>query len=122
MGARTRCAQLAAPFADPQVGYACGQVDFVNDAGTNQEGLYWRYEMWLRAQESALASVTGGNGAIYAVRREAYVEVDPIMGHDLSLPFTLVKAGRRAVYAPAGAGHGEDGPERSRASGRASGG
>ena len=42
--------------------------------------------MWLRAQESALASVTGGNGAIYAVRREAYVEVDPIMGHDLSLP------------------------------------
>ena len=23
--------------------------------GTNQEGLYWRYEMWLRARESALA-------------------------------------------------------------------
>src|SRR5213083_2768970 len=28
---------------------------------------------------------------IYAVRREAYVRVDPIMGHDLSLPFNLVK-------------------------------
>ena len=41
--------ELAAPFADPRVGYACGQVAFVNDAGTNQEGLYWRYEMWLRA-------------------------------------------------------------------------
>ena len=59
---------LAAAFADPEVGYACGQVRFVNDAGTNQEGLYWRYEMWLRAHESALASVTAGNGAIYAVR------------------------------------------------------
>jgi len=92
--------QLMRPFADPQVGYVCGQVAFTNEAGTNQEGLYWRYEMFLRAQESALASVTGGNGAIYAVRREAYVEVDPIMGHDLSFPFRMVKNGWRAVYQP----------------------
>jgi hypothetical protein len=92
--------ELVSAFADERVGYACGQVAFVNDDGTNQEGLYWRYEMWLRAMESDLASVTGGNGAIYAVRREAYVEVDPIMGHDLSLPFTMVKRGRRAVYVP----------------------
>jgi cellulose synthase/poly-beta-1,6-N-acetylglucosamine synthase-like glycosyltransferase len=92
---------LVEPFADPQVAYACGQVTFTNDAGTNQEGLYWRYEMWLRASESALASVTGGNGAIYAVRKSAYIEVDPIMGHDLSFPFNLVKRGHRAVYVPA---------------------
>ena len=92
--------ELVKPFADPRVGYACGQVAFTNDAGTNQEGLYWRYELWLRAQESALASVTGGNGAIYAVRRAAYVEVDPIMGHDLSFPFRMVKNGYRAVYVP----------------------
>ena len=92
--------RLAAAFADPAVGYACGQVRFVSDGGTNQEGVYWRYELWLRAQESALASVTAGNGAIYAVRREAYVEVDPVMGHDLSFPFLMVKRGRRAVYVP----------------------
>jgi glycosyl transferase family 2 len=92
---------LAAAFADPVVGYVCGQVRFVNDGGTNQEGLYWRYEMAIRARESQLASVTGGNGAIYAVRPEAYLHVDPIMGHDLSLPFNMVKRGWRAVYAPA---------------------
>jgi len=91
---------LAARFADPCVGYACGQVRFVSEGGTNQEGLYWRYEMAVRALESRLASVTAGNGAIYAVRREAYVEVDPVMGHDLKLPFTLVKDGWRAVYEP----------------------
>jgi cellulose synthase/poly-beta-1,6-N-acetylglucosamine synthase-like glycosyltransferase len=91
---------LVRPFADPGVGYACGQVGFVNEAGTNQEGLYWRYEMFLRAQESALASVTGGNGAIYAVRRSAYDRVDPTMGHDLAMPFQMVKAGFRAVYVP----------------------
>jgi cellulose synthase/poly-beta-1,6-N-acetylglucosamine synthase-like glycosyltransferase len=89
--------RLAAAFADPHVGYACGRVSFINEGGTNQEGLYWRYELWLRGHESALASVTAGNGAIYAVRPAAYIEVDPVMGHDLSLPFNLVKRGWRAV-------------------------
>jgi poly-beta-1,6-N-acetyl-D-glucosamine synthase len=91
---------LAGAFADPGVGYACGQVRFIGEGGTNQEGLYWRYEMAIRALESELSSVTAGNGAIYAVRPEAYLRVDPVMGHDLSLPFQLVKRGWRAVYAP----------------------
>jgi cellulose synthase/poly-beta-1,6-N-acetylglucosamine synthase-like glycosyltransferase len=92
--------RLVAPFADPRVGYVCGDVRFVNEQGTNQEGLYWRYEMALRMRESRLRSVTGGNGAIYATRREAYLVVDPIMGHDLSFPFNMVKRGWLAVYAP----------------------
>ena len=91
---------LVAPFADPRVGYVCGTVSFVNEHERNQEGLYWRYEMALRRLESRVRSVTGGNGAIYATRRESYLVVDPIMGHDLSFPFNMVKRGWRAVYAP----------------------
>jgi cellulose synthase/poly-beta-1,6-N-acetylglucosamine synthase-like glycosyltransferase len=96
---------LVSAFADPRVGYACGAVRFIQaasgaDAG-NQEGLYWRYELALRALESRLSSITAGNGAIYATRRDTYIEVDPIMGHDLSLPFNMVKRGLRAVYVPA---------------------
>jgi glycosyltransferase involved in cell wall biosynthesis len=90
--------RLVAPFADPRVGYVCGKVMLVGQEGTNQEGLYWRYEMALRELESQLGSVTGGNGAIYATRRSSYLVVDPIMGHDLSFPFKMVKAGWRAVY------------------------
>jgi cellulose synthase/poly-beta-1,6-N-acetylglucosamine synthase-like glycosyltransferase len=93
-------ARLVAPFADPRVGYVCGEVKLVNEQGTNQEGLYWRYEMALRRLESRVRSVTGGNGAIYATRREAYMVVDPIMGHDLSFPFNMIKRGWLAVYAP----------------------
>ena len=78
--------------------------------------------MWLRAQESALASVTGGNGAIYAVRREAYVEVDPIMGHDLSFPFQMVKTRLPRGLRARGPGDARRWSRRSRASGRASGG
>jgi cellulose synthase/poly-beta-1,6-N-acetylglucosamine synthase-like glycosyltransferase len=97
--------ELVDAFADPRVGYACGQVRFIPAAGAdagaaNQEGLYWRYELAVRALESRLSSVTAGNGAIYATRRDAYIVVDPIMGHDLSLPFNMVKRGLRAVYVP----------------------
>ena len=54
----------------------------------------------MRGLESRLYSVTAGNGAIYATRRRTYMVVDPIMGHDLSLPFNMVKRGLRAVYVP----------------------
>jgi cellulose synthase/poly-beta-1,6-N-acetylglucosamine synthase-like glycosyltransferase len=91
---------LAAAFDDPGVAYACGNVTFLAGGGTNQEGVYWRYEMWMRARESALHSITAGNGAIYAVRRSDYVVYEPPMGHDLSFPFAMVKKGRRAVYVP----------------------
>jgi cellulose synthase/poly-beta-1,6-N-acetylglucosamine synthase-like glycosyltransferase len=91
---------LAGAFADPDVAYACGQVRFVNDEGTNQEGLYWRYDLWMRAHESALHSITAGNGAIYAVRPEDYLVDEETMGHDLAFPFRMVKRGRRAVYVP----------------------
>jgi cellulose synthase/poly-beta-1,6-N-acetylglucosamine synthase-like glycosyltransferase len=93
-------ARLVSAFANPRVGYVCGDVRFVSENGTNQEGLYWRYEMALRSLESRLRSVTGGNGAIYATRKESYVVVDPIMGHDLSFPFNMVKRGWLAVYEP----------------------
>jgi cellulose synthase/poly-beta-1,6-N-acetylglucosamine synthase-like glycosyltransferase len=96
--------ELLRAFADPRVGYACGQVRFVQGAAgaeaSNQEGVYWRYELAIRARESRLSSITAGNGAIYATRRDTYIVVDPIMGHDLSLPFNIVKRGLRAVYVP----------------------
>ncbi len=95
---------LVGAFADPRVGYACGQVVYSNGdprahpQTTNQEGAYWRYELALRSLESALCSITAGNGAIYATRRADYIVVDAAMGHDLSFPFNMVKRGRRAVF------------------------
>jgi cellulose synthase/poly-beta-1,6-N-acetylglucosamine synthase-like glycosyltransferase len=113
--------QLVSAFGDPHVGYACGRVRFVRGPSpeprvgganpsatrhargaraTNQEGVYWRYEMALRERESRLRSITAGNGAIYATRRDSYIVVDPVMGHDLSFPFNMVKRGWRAVDVP----------------------
>ena len=92
---------LLAPFADPEVGYVCGRIDFLDAAGDNQEGRYWRYEMWVRELESGQAGITAGNGGIYAVRRSAYRFLPPSRSHDLNLPFQLAKSGVRSAYAPA---------------------
>jgi cellulose synthase/poly-beta-1,6-N-acetylglucosamine synthase-like glycosyltransferase len=93
--------KLVRSFADPGVAYVCGRLNLESDDGKNKEGLYWRYELALRADESRIDSVTGGNGSIYAVRREDYLEVDPRFGHDLSFPYRMVQNGKRAVYEPA---------------------
>jgi cellulose synthase/poly-beta-1,6-N-acetylglucosamine synthase-like glycosyltransferase len=93
--------RLVARFADPKVGYVCGQLRLEGEGGANQEGLYWRYETAIRALESRLAGVTAGNGAINAVRREAYIALEPTRGQDISLPYELTKRGWRAVFEPA---------------------
>jgi cellulose synthase/poly-beta-1,6-N-acetylglucosamine synthase-like glycosyltransferase len=92
--------KLVRSFADPDVAYVCGRLNIQDGDGRNKEGVYWRYELAVRADESRLDSVTGGNGSIYAVRREDYVEVDPRFGHDLSFPYLMVQRGKRAVYEP----------------------
>ncbi|MEZ5076489.1 MAG: glycosyltransferase [Solirubrobacterales bacterium] len=93
--------RLVAPFAEPAVGYVCGQVRFTDPDGDNLEGAYWRYEMAVRELESSLAGVTAGNGAIYAVRRAAYLPLAASGSHDLSFPFLLAKRHLRSLYAPA---------------------
>ena len=92
---------LTRNLADPEVGYVCGQLRLESPDGANMEGAYWLYEMWVREQESTASSITAGNGAIYAVKRDAYVEDDPKFGHDFGFPYLMEQMGRRAVYEPA---------------------
>jgi cellulose synthase/poly-beta-1,6-N-acetylglucosamine synthase-like glycosyltransferase len=91
---------LVRNLADPAVGYVCGQLRLEDAAGTNREGLYWRYELWLRERESLAGSITAGNGAIYALRRSDYVATEPEFAHDIGMPYLMAQRGLRAVYEP----------------------
>lgn len=63
--------KLARWFADPAIGAACGRLVLTDPAsGKNVDSLYWRYETFLKRQESRLGALLGSNGAIYAIRRE----------------------------------------------------
>ena len=101
--------RLVRNLADPEVAYVCGKLRLERPDGTNREGIYWRYELWLRASESRLGSITGGNGSIYGIRRSDYA--DAPYGHDLSFPPLAVKRGRRAVYEPEAVAYEKPTPE-----------
>ena len=93
--------RIVRPYADPAVGMVTGRVELVNPSdGTNQEGVYWRYEMWLRTNESLVHSETASNGAIHSIRRSLYKELEPADDHDISFPYHVVQQGSRAVYEP----------------------
>jgi cellulose synthase/poly-beta-1,6-N-acetylglucosamine synthase-like glycosyltransferase len=65
-------------FADPTVGAVCGRLVLTDSATrANADGIYWRYETFLKRCEGRLGALLGANGAIYAIRRELFVPIPP---------------------------------------------
>lgn len=93
---------LAENFADPEVGAVSGELMFETDGITEfGEGVdaYWRYEKFIRKQESRLHSVVGATGALYALRRGCFRRFpeDTILD-DVVIPMNIVMAGSRVVF------------------------
>jgi len=87
-------------FSDDHVGGVCGNLLYMNfDQNIDvAENLYWKYEKYLKEMESALNSVLGANGSIYAVRRNLYVPLPPNLISDFVEPLKIVEQGYRVVY------------------------
>ena len=95
--------RLLAPFADERIGCVCGELQYANpdDQGAGKgEGLYWRYEQFLKRRESLLSSALGANGAIYALRRELFVELRGDIISDFVAPLHAWRRGFRIAYEP----------------------
>jgi cellulose synthase/poly-beta-1,6-N-acetylglucosamine synthase-like glycosyltransferase len=97
MLAPTSLRAMVANFADPTVGGVTGE----KRVGGGGEGLYWRYESFIKKQDSQFGSVMGAAGEIFAIRTNAYLEIeeDSII-EDFVLSMRLVAAGWRVVYEP----------------------
>jgi len=94
---------LVAPFHDQDVGAVTGELILLERNQAVQEkhaiGFYWRYEKLIRVSESAVASVVGVTGAIYAVRRELFRPLEPhTVLDDLLVPMYIVLGGHRVVF------------------------
>jgi biofilm PGA synthesis N-glycosyltransferase PgaC len=96
--------KLVRHFADPEVAGASGVKRMLcegESAAGQGEGLYWRYESYLKACDSAVSSVMGVPGEIWAVRREAYIPPEPnTILDDFVSSLRLVQAGWRVVFDP----------------------
>jgi cellulose synthase/poly-beta-1,6-N-acetylglucosamine synthase-like glycosyltransferase len=74
-------------FQDPRVGAVCGRLVLTDpQSGNNADGLYWKYETFLKKQEGRLGALLGSNGAIYAIRRQFFI---PIPGNTIIDDFVI---------------------------------
>jgi cellulose synthase/poly-beta-1,6-N-acetylglucosamine synthase-like glycosyltransferase len=94
---------LVAPFADTRVGATTGAKAIVRGDGSlgDAEGLYWRYEAFIKRQETRIGCCAGVSGEILAIRRELF-EVPPehIVTEDTYMALRLIRRGYRVVYTP----------------------
>jgi cellulose synthase/poly-beta-1,6-N-acetylglucosamine synthase-like glycosyltransferase len=97
--------KLLMNFADPKVGAVSGRFTVAKadeaDIG-HSEDAYWKYETWLKVQESQLSSTLGGHGHLHAIRRELYPYPPPgTINDDYVIPLSVLTRGYRSVYEPA---------------------
>jgi cellulose synthase/poly-beta-1,6-N-acetylglucosamine synthase-like glycosyltransferase len=93
--------KIVRSFADPEVGCVTGNVVYVDRSATAVGmGLrsYWGYEFFIKQCESRLGSLLGVCGCLYAVRRSAYVQLDPDMSSDFVIASEIHLQGLRTVY------------------------
>ncbi|MDQ3289169.1 MAG: glycosyltransferase family 2 protein [Pseudomonadota bacterium] len=94
---------MAANFHDPQVGCVAGRLVYLvlGDDATGKGGTsYWGYETRLRLAESALGSLVGVSGCLYAVRRSAYRPIAPDLISDFVIAMDMRDQHLRTVLEP----------------------
>jgi len=90
-------------FGEKKVGCVIGKVTYLNEEDTSisqGEGLYWRYELFVRKKENDLGNLAIGSGPIMAIRKELFKPLNPNVGEDFVLPIQGVIAGYRVIYEP----------------------
>lgn len=99
----TTLRELVKEFADPSVGAVTGSKTIVRgDGGLGEsEGLYWKYESFIREQETRLGSTTGVAGEVLAIRKTLFeAPPDNVINDDFYIAMRLIQRGYRVVYAP----------------------
>ena len=95
--------ELVRYFENPNIGYVVGAALYnQNDenAATQSEGLYWKFELMLKKMESKFHSVVGGDGAIYAIRKTLYWNLDQDDINDFANPLQIISRGYRGIFNP----------------------
>lgn len=102
---------LVQHFRDPRIGVACGVYRLLkNDEAPigPQEGLYWKYETFIKIQEVKLGAFTGAHGALYAIRGALYpFPPEGTINDDFTIPMRIVQHGYRVAYEPGAAAYEE---------------
>jgi poly-beta-1,6-N-acetyl-D-glucosamine synthase len=94
---------LVAPFQDASVGASGGAKKILQGDGAlgSSEGLYWKYESWIKRQETRLGCATSAAGEAFAIRRSLFIPPpSEIINDDFYLMMSVIKRGYRMIYVP----------------------
>jgi biofilm PGA synthesis N-glycosyltransferase PgaC len=92
-------------FQDPRIGGVAGEKrifkkDEDNASGAG-EGLYWKYESFLKRKDSEVHSVVGAAGELFALRTELFEEPPPdTIIEDFYISIKIAARGFRFIYEP----------------------
>ena len=96
-------------FQDPTIGCVSSEDRFIDrDVKISGEGLYVRYEMFLRALESRVNTLVGMSGSFFAARREACKSWAPDLQSDFNTLLNAVKLGMKGISDPQSIGYYEN--------------
>lgn len=90
-------------FKDKNVACVAGEKRIAlqdkDDAAAAGEGLYWKYESWLKSLDGALGSCIGAAGELFAIRTSLFkpVRSDAILD-DFMISMQLAMKGYRVAY------------------------
>ncbi|MCG8373481.1 MAG: glycosyltransferase family 2 protein [Balneolales bacterium] len=95
---------IAKNYKDPEVGMVAGEKKVLakkEGEAANGEGLYWKYESWLKKLDSEVASVIGAAGELFSIRADLYDSLpgDTLLD-DFMLSTRVIEQGYRVVYEP----------------------
>lgn len=90
-------------FSKKEISCVVGELKYVNTDSSNVsqgEGLYWKYESFMKRLESRLRLLLVGNGSIFAIRKELYPVLEPDVPNDLQIPLEIGRKGYEVIYEP----------------------
>lgn len=94
---------LLKPYADPYIGFTCGKVIYNNPEDVisgKGESFYWKYENFLKKQESKLGYIAGATGAVYSIRKKLFLPLKHnCINDDFTISMNVIKQGFRSEYA-----------------------
>jgi len=91
---------LVRHFVQPDVGAVCGKLNLTDPVtGQNADGIYWKYENFIKRAEARLGALLGVNGGIYALRKALYRPLPPeVLSDDFLIGMRVHQQGFRLLY------------------------
>jgi cellulose synthase/poly-beta-1,6-N-acetylglucosamine synthase-like glycosyltransferase len=97
--------KIVAHYSDPKTGGVAGEKKIISDSGQSAvgdaEGLYWKYESFMKKQDAGFNTVVGAAGELFSIRTDLFVPLDDhIILDDFLISMQVCLQGYKIKYEP----------------------